>query len=93
MFDGIKIFTIRMIAGANVASVILMMAVGYSDHLSPEHFALLSTAGLFLSPFPFRQFLLFVLLADCQGAICSYSVFGLFAVLCVGKEIHALEYL
>lgn len=43
MFDGIKIFTIRMIAGANVASVILMMAVGYSDHLSPEHFALLST--------------------------------------------------
>ena len=26
MFDGIKNFTIRMIAGANVASVILMMA-------------------------------------------------------------------
>lgn len=92
MLDGIKIFTIRMIAGANVASVILMMAVGYSDHLSPEHLhcCLLSDCSF---PFPFRQFLLFVLLADCQGAICSYSVFGLFAVLCASKEIHALEYL
>lgn len=92
MFDGIKNFTIRMIAGANVASVILMMAVGYSDHLSPEHFALLSTAGLFF-PLSFSSISAFVLLADCQGAICSYSVFGLFAVLCAGKEIHALEYL
>ena len=56
MFDGIKIFTIRMIAGANVASVILMMAVGYSDHLSPEHFALLSTTGLFFPLFLFVNF-------------------------------------
>lgn len=56
MFNGIKNFTIRMIAGANVASVILMMAVGYSDHLSPEHFALLSTAGLFFPLFLFVNF-------------------------------------
>ncbi len=53
MFAGIKDFTIRMLAGANVASVILMMAVGYSDHLSPEHYALLSTLGLFFPLFLF----------------------------------------
>mgnify|MGYP000005156311 FL=1 len=57
MFDGIKNFTIRMIAGANVASIILMMVVGYSDHLSPERFALLSTIGL--------MFPLFLLINSC----------------------------
>lgn len=93
MLDGIKIFTIRMIAGANVASVILMMAVGYSDHLSPEHFALLSTVGLFFPLFLFVNFcfLFFWLIVKARYALIPFL--GFFAVLCAGKEIHALEYL
>lgn len=81
MLDGIKIFTIRMIAGANVASVILMMAVGYSDHLSPEHFALLSTVGLFF-PLSFRQFLLlfFWLIVKARYALIPFL--GFCCVMC-----------
>ena len=77
MFDGIKNFTIRMIAGANVASVILMMAVGYSDHLSPEHFALLSTAGLFFPLFLFVNFcfLFFWLIVKARYALIPFLGF------------------
>jgi len=77
MFDGIKNFTIRMIAGANVASVILMMAVGYSDHLSPEHFALLSTAGLFFPLFLFVNFcfLFFWLIVKARYAFIPFLGF------------------
>lgn len=77
MLDGIKIFTIRMIAGANVASVILMMAVGYSDHLSPEHFALLSTVGLFFPLFLFVNFcfLFFWLIVKARYALIPFLGF------------------
>ncbi|MDD6436567.1 MAG: endonuclease/exonuclease/phosphatase family protein [Prevotella sp.] len=39
-------FTLQLIAGANIASVIAMTAVGYSDHLDPIAFPLLSIVGL-----------------------------------------------
>ena len=50
MLKELKIFTRRMIAGANVAMVLLMLFVGYSDHLHPQSFPLLCNAGLV---FPF----------------------------------------
>ena len=49
-----KKFTIQMIAGANVATIILMLIAGFSDRLDPAEHPLLSTAGMTL---PF--FLLF----------------------------------
>ena len=43
---GLKKFTANMIMGANVASILLMLLVGYSDHLNPQAHPLLSCLGL-----------------------------------------------
>ena len=46
MIKRLKKITIQMIAGANVASVIIMLLAGYSDRLNPTEHPLLSTAGM-----------------------------------------------
>ncbi len=38
MLNGLKDFTVKMVAGANVATVVFMLLVGYSDLLNPERF-------------------------------------------------------
>lgn len=43
---GLKRFTANMIMGANMASIILMLLVGYSDRLDPQEHPLLSCLGL-----------------------------------------------
>jgi endonuclease/exonuclease/phosphatase family metal-dependent hydrolase len=50
MLKKLQNFTRRMIAGANVAMVLLMLFTGFSDHLHPASFPLLANAGLL---FPF----------------------------------------
>ena len=50
MIKQLKKLTIQMIAGANVATVIVMLLVGYSDRLNPADHPLLSTVGM---TFPF----------------------------------------
>lgn len=42
----IKDFVLRMVAGANVATALLMLAVGFSDRLDPVSHPLLANAGL-----------------------------------------------
>ena len=39
-------FTINLVAGANVATVILMLLTGYSSYVNPASFPLLSTMGI-----------------------------------------------
>ena len=46
MFKGFKEFTYRVIAGANVATIILMLLVGFSDMLPPEKMGVFANAGL-----------------------------------------------
>ena len=46
MIKKIKNFTTRLIAGANVATVIVMLLAGFSDRLNPADHPLLSTAGM-----------------------------------------------
>ena len=46
MIQQIKTFTINMVAGANVATVALMLLTGYSDHFSPVDYPTLSCAGM-----------------------------------------------
>ena len=36
MFKGFKEFTYKMVAGANVATIIIMLLVGFSDFFQPE---------------------------------------------------------
>lgn len=42
----VKKFLFSLISGANIASIILMLIVGYSDHLSPERFPLFACLGM-----------------------------------------------
>jgi len=42
----LKTFTIQMLMGANVATIVLMLFAGYSDRLHPADHPLLSTAGM-----------------------------------------------
>ena len=47
MIRQLKTFTLRLIAGANVVTVVLMLMVGYSGHLNPDTHPMLSNANLF----------------------------------------------
>ena len=57
MIKQLKQFTLNLIAGANVATVLLMLATGYADRLYPPDHPLLSVLGL-----TFPMFLLLNLL-------------------------------
>ena len=46
MIKQLKSFTVHVIAGANFASVIVMLLAGYSDRLDPSDHPLLSTLGM-----------------------------------------------
>ena len=46
MLKKLKQFTLQLIAGANVATIVLMLLVGYSDRLEPASFPMLATVGL-----------------------------------------------
>lgn len=50
MIKQLKQVTVNLIAGANVATVLLMLAAGYSDHVSPAGYPWLSPFGM---AFPF----------------------------------------
>ena len=61
MLDGLRDFTVKMVAGANVATVAFMLLVGYSDLLNPERFPAFCNAGLLFPVFLFLNlgFLIF----------------------------------
>ena len=51
MIKQLKTLTVNIFAGANVAIVLLMLAIGYSDHISPVSYPLLSTMGMIFPAF------------------------------------------
>lgn len=77
MFGGFKNFTIRAIAGANVASIALMALVGFSDCVNPAHYPLLSIMGLFFPLFLVINFLFlfFWLLFKVRYALIPFAGF------------------
>lgn len=46
MIKQIKSFVINLIAGANIATILLMVLAGYSDRLNPEQHPILSVLGM-----------------------------------------------
>lgn len=59
MIKHLKSFLLNLVAGANVATVLLLLAVAYSDHLNPAEYPLLACAGM-LIPFFLMANLMFV---------------------------------
>ena len=73
MLKTIKTFTRNLIIGANVATVIMMLLVGYSGRLNPESFPILSNACLTFPIFLVINvfFLFFWLLFYPKGTLVS----------------------
>lgn len=46
MISGLKTFTVRMVAGANVATVIIMLMVGFAGYVDPRDYPVLSCLGM-----------------------------------------------
>lgn len=46
MFGKLKKVTIQMVAGANIATILLMFLIGFSDRVNPVNFPVLSNIGL-----------------------------------------------
>lgn len=59
MIKQLKAFTINVVAGANLATVLLMLTAGYADHINPASHPMLSSLGM-LFPFFLIANLLFV---------------------------------
>jgi len=77
MLNQLKKLTIQLMAGANIATVAIMAAVGFSDRLDPTEYPLLSVAGL---TFPFfiacnTAFLVFWLIFYKRGALIAFAGF------------------
>ena len=47
-----KDFTLRIIAGANIATIVVMLLIGYSDRVNPTNHPLIANLGLL---FPFSS--------------------------------------
>lgn len=77
MIKQLRQFTVRMIAGANIASILLMLLVGYSDRLRPEDFPSLSNVGLLFPVFLFVNllFLFFWLIFKPRYALVPFFGF------------------
>jgi endonuclease/exonuclease/phosphatase family metal-dependent hydrolase len=59
MIKQLKAFTINVVAGANLATVLLMLTAGYADHINPASHPMLSSLGM-LFPFFLIANLLFI---------------------------------
>ena len=46
MINGLKTLTVNIVAGANVATVLLLILAGYADHINPARFPMLSSMGM-----------------------------------------------
>ena len=65
MISKLKNMIFQMMAGANVATVIIMLLIGYSDRVNPQSFHLFANAGL-----AYPVFLIFNLLSILAYLFC-----------------------
>lgn len=73
----LRTLALRLLAGANVGTILLLLLVGYSDHIHPDHHPLLATTGLLFPLFLLANgaFLLFWLLAKRRYALLPVAGF------------------
>ena len=86
-----KKLTVQMIAGANVATVVMLLLVGYSDRLNPVEHPLLSMAGMTLPFFLIANltFLVFWLIIKWRMALIPVAGFLLaYVPISIYMPIH-----
>lgn len=98
MFGQIKKFTLQMIAGANIATIVLMLLVGNVDKLNPVSHPLLSCLGLvfpalLLINMGFLVFFVFFkwkyILVPLAGFLVCYPAVRKYWPLNIGSDIPA----
>lgn len=91
-----KKFTLRIIAGANVATIAAMLAVGYADRIDPAEYPLLANVGLVFPVFLAANigFLLFWLvvkklwaLIPVAGLIAAYGPVRIYSPLNISQDV------
>ena len=77
MIKKLKTFTLQTIAGANIVTIIVMLAMGYSDRLDPTSFPILSKGGLAFPVFLILNFafLVFWIVFKTRWAIIPFAGF------------------
>lgn len=75
MIRQLKAFTLRLVAGANVVTIVLMLLVGYSGRLNPDIHPMLSNANLLFPVFIVVNlaFLVFWLLFKWRWALIPFA--------------------
>lgn len=82
MKHNIKTFTLQIVAGANIATILVMLALGYSDRINPASFPILSNGGLLFPAFLVLNlgFLVFWVIFKFKWVLISFVGF----LLCFG---------
>lgn len=82
MIAKLKKITLQAIAGANCATILLMLLVGYSGHINPTYHPMLSNVGLLFPAFIVinAAFLLFWVIVKLKGAVIPFVGY----ILCYG---------
>ncbi len=82
MIGKLKKITLQAMAGANCATILLMLLVGYSGHINPSDHPVLANAGLLFPAFVAinAAFLLFWVICKLKGAIIPVVGY----ILCYG---------
>ena len=81
MINGLKTLTVNIVAGANVATVLLLILAGYADHINPDRFPMLSSMGMTFPVFLIANLLQVEEALDSHPWLCHRlsSVDGLYA--------------
>ncbi len=79
MLKKLKTVTLQMIGGANIATIVIMWLVGYSDRLNPSSHPILSNAGLVFPVFLLINlgFLIFWICFKPKGMVIAIAGFVL----------------
>ena len=90
MLRNFKRFTLQVVAGANLATIFMMLFVGFSDRFNPVNHQVLANAGLVFPVFLAINFGFLLALLQEEGSF-AFSC-GLSCVLCARKNLYSVQY-
>jgi endonuclease/exonuclease/phosphatase (EEP) superfamily protein YafD len=94
MIKQLKALTINIIAGANIATVLLMLASGYSDRIHPTAHQMLSNLGMLFPFFLFANLLFIFFWLTFKWKKLWIPILGyilVFSPLCIYMPLHTTQ--
>ena len=87
MMGQLKKFSLQMTGGANIASIIVMLLIGYSGFINPVSFPRLSNIGLLFPIISSYQPYFSYFVAYYQAKVQHYTIVGLCCLLWTGTNL------